>query len=218
MTSLNDPSPFAELPADMECDVRSQIKQDLFVLNHLCGKRNGYFVEFEASDGKSLSNTWLLEKRFGWKGILAEPSHHWHDSLRSNRSCSVDTRCVWQTTGLRLPFNETQDQFLSSPNNPASPIASTYEVETVTLFDLLDCHSSPPLIDYLSMDTEGSELDIIRRFEEDEGFERYRFGAITIEHNFNPSRSQAILAILDRYGYQRIHEKFSAFDDWYVTR
>ena len=49
----------------MECDAHSQIRQDLFVLNQLHEKRDGYFVEFGASDGQTLSNTWLLEKRFG---------------------------------------------------------------------------------------------------------------------------------------------------------
>jgi FkbM family methyltransferase len=215
---LNDPGPFAKLQSDMECDAHSQIKQDLFVLNHLSGKTNGYFVEFGASDGKTLSNTWLLEKRFGWQGLLAEPSRHCHDSLRSNRSCRVDTRCVWKTTGDLIPFHETQDHFLSSPGKTASPVISTYDVDSVTLSDLLDYHSSPPHIDYLSVDTEGSELDIMQRFNEDKGFNRYRFNCITIEHNFNLPKRQAILSLLTKHGYLNVHSKISDFDDWYVLK
>ena len=149
---------------------------------------------------------------------MAEPSRHWHSSLRSNRSCSIDIRCVWKATGLQLPFHEAQDRFLSNPVDPTSAVATTYEVETVTLFDLLNCHSSPPHIDYLSVDTEGSELDILLKFAEDKGFNHYRFSVITIEHNFDPPRRQAILAMLSKNGYQRIHEEFSDFDDWYVSR
>jgi FkbM family methyltransferase len=217
MSSSNESSPFASLPEDDAHDALSQIKQDLFVLKHLGGKERGYFVEFGASDGKTLSNTWLLEKRFGWRGLLAEPSHHWHDLLKANRPGPIDTRCIWKETGCRLPFHETQDNYLSGLDGPTCPITSTYEVETVTLSDLLNCHSSPPLIDYLSMDTEGSELDILQRFTEDNGFDRYKFNAITVEHNFNPTKRQAIMKLLTERGCQRVHEKLSDFDDWYVS-
>ena len=213
---MRDPDPFAKLRADMGYDAHAQIQQDLFVLNQLDEKRHGCFVEFGTSDGKTLSNTWLLEKRFGWQGILAEPSRHWHDALKANRSCSMDTRCVWKDTGHWLPFHETQDPFLSTTDKPTSPVASTYDVETVTLADLLDCHSIPPNIDYLSVDTEGSELDIMRRFDEDKGFDRYRFRCITIEHNFNNPRRQAIRTILTGHGYLNVHPRISDFDDWYI--
>ena len=53
---------------------RAQILQDLWVLFQSREKHGGYFVEFGACDGLSLSNTFLLEKEYGWTGILAEPA------------------------------------------------------------------------------------------------------------------------------------------------
>lgn len=48
---------------------KAQHLQDLFVLSELDYKTDGFFVEFGATDGLSISNTWLLEKYFNWKGI-----------------------------------------------------------------------------------------------------------------------------------------------------
>lgn len=61
---------------------KSQIRQDLFVLAELNFKTNGFFVEFGATNGIDLSNSHLMEKEFGWKGILAEPAKCWHKDLK----------------------------------------------------------------------------------------------------------------------------------------
>jgi len=61
---------------------RSQLRQDLFVLSELNFKKNGFFVEFGATNGVALSNSWLLENQFAWKGSLAEPAKKWHAELK----------------------------------------------------------------------------------------------------------------------------------------
>lgn len=75
---------------------KSQLRQDLFVLSELEFKRNGYFVEFGATNGIELSNTYILEEEFEWNGILAEPAKCWHEDLKINRKCHIDTDCVWR--------------------------------------------------------------------------------------------------------------------------
>jgi hypothetical protein len=62
-------------------DSSSQICQDLWVLFMTAGIKDGFFVEFGATNGITLSNTYLLERNFGWKGILAEPARGWHRVL-----------------------------------------------------------------------------------------------------------------------------------------
>ena len=64
--------------------IKSQIYQDVFVLYILNWKRHGFFVEFGATNGLDLSNTFLLEKGFGWKGILCEPVSTWKEDLIKN--------------------------------------------------------------------------------------------------------------------------------------
>jgi len=48
---------------------KSQLRQDLFVLSELGFRKGGFFVEFGATNGVDLSNSFLLENKYGWKGI-----------------------------------------------------------------------------------------------------------------------------------------------------
>ena len=61
--------------------------------------------EFE--DGVNLSNTYLLERDFDWRGILAEPNPVWHADLKRNRRANIDLRCVFHTTSQFWPFQAT---------------------------------------------------------------------------------------------------------------
>jgi len=198
---------------------KSQLRQDLFALNELDFKRGGYFVEFGATNGVSLSNTHLMEKEFGWSGILAEPARCWHDDLRQARTASIETRCVWSKSREILNFCEVSNAELSTVNqfvdvdqhSETWRNRHSYNVETISLNDLLEEFKSPTDIDYLSIDTEGSEYQILVAFD----FRKYRFKVITVEHNYTQMREK-IKVLLEGFGYRRKFEGLSLFDDWYV--
>jgi FkbM family methyltransferase len=161
-----------------------------------------------------------LEKELGWRGVLAEPARCWHAQLTANRSAAIETRCVWSASGATLQFNEVVAAELSTIQSFSASdfhgqrrrVGKTYDVETISLNDLLDQHGAPPIVDYLSIDTEGSEFEILRNFD----FGKRRFSVITCEHNYTPLREQ-ILALLTTNGYVRKHAELSEFDDWYVS-
>lgn len=205
--------------ARMLLESKSQLGQDLFVLAGTNFRKNGFFVEFGATNGLDLSNTWLLEKVFHWNGILAEPARTWHGALRANRTCWIDTACVWKRSGTTLQFNETADPALSTidafsgcdGHGAARHGGTGYTVPTLSLADLLAKYDAPHVIDYLSLDTEGSELEILQAFD----FDRHAFRIITCEHNYTPSRD-GIHALLTSKGYVRVFEDLSQWDDWYV--
>lgn len=67
----------------------SQAAQDIFVLTVLEGKRNGTFLDIGASDPIFISNTYLLEKYFGWSGVLVEIDKALADKCKSIRSSEV---------------------------------------------------------------------------------------------------------------------------------
>jgi FkbM family methyltransferase len=182
-------------------------------------KKAGFFVEFGAADGQALSNSHILEKHFGWSGILCEPMKSWHPALVKNRKCTIDTRCVYSASGKKISFSENYLGELSAITEYADPNShgllkrtiSSYDVETISLEDLLVTHDAPKYIEFLSIDTEGSEFEILKHFD----FQSYRFGAICVEHNFADTREK-INRLLLANGYQQVHADLSDFDDWYV--
>ena len=89
---------------------KSQIGQDFVALITSNFKHSGFFVEFGATNGLDLNNTFILEKKFDWTGILVEPAESWLPKLRKNRSCVVDSRCVTNLSGESLDFMEVQNQ------------------------------------------------------------------------------------------------------------
>lgn len=198
---------------------KSQLRQDLFVLSRLAFKRNGYFVEFGATNGFDLSNTYLMEKEFGWSGILAEPARIWHDDLKKNRNCNIETDCVWRDSSSTLVFNQATIPELSTIDSysdtdgceAARKEGITYQINTISLNDLLSKYNAPKCIDYLSIDTEGSEYEILSNFD----FSKHSFQIITCEHNYTPMRKK-IHSLLTSKGYQRVYEDISLWDDWYI--
>jgi FkbM family methyltransferase len=193
----------------------AQFRQDIFCLLFANAKRNGFFVEFGACDGVEISNTVLLERQFGWTGILAEPGRHWHDRLRRNRTSVLDTRCVWKASGQTLKFNQTtfDDRAAISDFHVAAAgeVVSTYDVETVSLNDLLSQHDAPRNIDFLSVDVEGAETAILDAFP----FDTYKFGFICVEQHGEGEKA-AVGAILNRSGYRQVLPEISGYDGWYV--
>lgn len=213
------------LPPDAAMDLlrflphaHSQAGQDLFALSQIGPKRDGYFVEFGAADGVNLSNSYIFENHLGWRGIVAEPARIWHRDIARNRACHIETQCVWSSSGAVLHFSEEAE--LSTVTDFADTDfhamqrqhSKKYDVRTISLNDLLAKYDAPRQVDYLSIDTEGSEFDILNAFD----FTAHRFGVITCEHNYTPNREK-IFALLSSHGYRRIMENASGADDWYVA-
>jgi FkbM family methyltransferase len=199
--------------------INSQLGQDALVLWLLNQKTNGYFIEFGAADGVNISNTFILEKDYGWSGILCEPARVYKDRLSSNRKCTIVDKCVYSKSGDVISFFESKNEELSTMSSyKKSDLHSvsridglTYDVETISLSDLLNNFSAPDVIDYLSMDTEGSEFDIIKEYD----FSRH-INIITVEHNYSGNRKR-IKNFLQEKNFIRIFDSISEWDDWYIN-
>ena len=200
---------------------KSQISQDLFVLYFTQQKKDGYFIEIGACDGKHLSNTFALEKK-GWTGIICEPSRFWHQKMK-NRKCVLSKKAVFSESGKKLMFNEVpkypelsgcNDYLENDNNNKLRKDFTSYEVETISLNDLIKKHLDNKQIDYISIDTEGSEFEILKDFD----FKKHQVEIFTIEHNFLEGKRDKIFKIMTENDYKRVFETLSHWDDWYVKK
>lgn len=206
---------------------QSQLLQDCFALCATNFREEGYFVEFGALDGVRLSNTLLLEEKFSWRGILVEPLPIYADALHRNRKSIVDSRCVWSRSGEQLFLTSPKDAALTTVSGTV-PLAGgrslparnrlahgrrsrRYVSTSVSLEDLLKEYEAPKRIDFMSVDVEGAELEILEAFD----FSQWKFDSIAVEHNFGADR-QRINALLVGNGYRRVLEEVSCWDDWYI--
>lgn len=67
----------------------SQLGQDRFVINVLKEKRNGTFLDVGCADYKRISNTYLLESEYDWRGIGVDLVECNKEGWEKNRPNSV---------------------------------------------------------------------------------------------------------------------------------
>lgn len=194
----------------------SQLGQELWVLERMDYKRGGFFVEFGATDGVMLSNTYMLEKEFGWTGLCAEPNPQYYEKLVRNRSCIVSQDCISGHTGEKVEFLLAEEyggivDHLDNHNKARrkgfQDLGKYIQLSTISLNDYLKKNNALTTIDYLSIDTEGSEYEILRNF----SFNHFKVNLITVEHNYSSTREK-LRELLEGKGYKRTERDF---DDWY---
>lgn len=196
----------------------------MFVLEALGGLHGGFFLDSGASDGVRVSNTLLLERCYGWTGICVEPNSDFYAALVRNRRAICLNCCIYDRdaavdyleAGTLGGILETCDprhlQFLRSigqaPTLDDGTLA-TVRKDARSLCSILRECSAPPTIDYWSLDTEGSELAILKSFP----FGEFSFRLLSVEHNFLPVREE-IYSFLTGKGYRRVREL--VIDDVYL--
>ena len=218
---------FLEFVVENRWKSQSQVSQDLFVFYFSKNQKKGFFIEIGACDGFNLSNTYMLEKA-GWSGIICEPSKYWHLRIKK-RDCMISKKAVFSESGTKIKFDEFPtspelsgfNKYLDNDDNKEirskgykSEAFQTYDVETITLNDLIAENTDKKSIDYISIDTEGSEYEIIKNFD----FNKYAVEIFTIEHNYIKEKRDKIYDLLTKNNYARIFDNLSHWDDWYIKK
>lgn len=195
----------------------SQKGQDRWVIERAAaGLRNGYFVEIGAGDGRTHSNTFVLERDHGWTGLLIEPNPDYADAIRRFRTSKHVTFCVDAEPGQHafmalgymggLIGDDTDYSPARRPSVVRRHSDKILQVPCRSLAEILADDDAPAVIDFLSVDVEGAEYRILKDFP----FDRYTFNALVIER---PTREVHELLTAAGYVLDRLH----LYDGFYLS-
>ena len=175
------------------------------------GNIKGYFVEVGANDPRERSQTWHLEQA-GWTGILIEPQPDLATKLRANRKAKIfEVACSSpENAGRELPLH-VAGPLSTLDRKHMAPGATPEKVITVpirTLDSILMEAGCPAKFDFLSIDVEGHEIEVLRGFD----IARWRPRLILLEdHVADLSKHRYLTAA--GYRIVRRHEN----NGWYVS-
>ena len=193
----------------------SQSGQDKIIKNSFFrSKKNGYFVEIGAFDGVLGSNCIHFEKSMKWEGIAIEPSKIQFQKLSKNRNCKVLNKAI-SSTEKDVEFIEVIEGLtqMSGINNDDYSAKTIIKNDENTKFNKIKLKTSTfnknvlnKEIDYLSMDIEGAELDVLQSI----NFKEYIIKVISVENNnpekinFNSFLKENNFSFFDRVGQDEI--------------
>jgi hypothetical protein len=179
----------------------SEIGQDKWVIFKMFpGVTDGFFLDVGSGHGTIGSNTKALEER-GWTGICVDP----FPTSMEGRTCRLEKVVVSSVAGQRVKFHTHAGlggiaDTLGKWKEEASK-SPAVDFTTTTLGEVLERSQAPGFIHFMSLDIEGAELEALKGIP----FDRYRFGAMAIEHNDEEPKRTDILKFLDARGYRRVH-------------
>jgi FkbM family methyltransferase len=201
----------------------SQVGQDKFIDEYFFGKSEGFFVDIGAHDPVEGSNSYFFESQRGWSGICIEPQYNLYKKLKENRSC-ICLNCAvsdenkisefYTVDGYSNALSGLVDKYdqkhLNRINNEilnhGGKINKTHVV-TKKLQDIFDEHGVKE-VDFCSIDTEGSELIIIKSID----FSRTKIKLFCVENNY---QTDDVKKYLEETGMYKLHTKIQ-WDDVFV--
>lgn len=171
-------------------DFQGQFGQDMFAYMYFNGKKDGFYIDIGANDGKTINNTLIFEN-LGWHGICVEPLPEVFEQLCINRRCDcfnaaianmksdsvefVRARGVETLSGLNEQMSKAHKERIMNEKGEIERIT----VKTVTFDDLMSGYPEKRYIDFMSIDVEGAEMSILETI----NFKKFSFGLITVENN-----------------------------------
>lgn len=198
----------------------SQLGQDCLVDTILKNKTDGFFIEIGVGNGKELSNTYFFEKYRNWDGILCEPAKQFQDSIRKERKALLIDKAVYSVSNKSFEFSESDQGEFSSMTDHLSDFVNTnhtinkYMVETISFNDLCKNYAVEKKIDYLSIDTEGSEYEILSTID----FNKFEITCVSVEHNYDEIKYNKINSLMIKNNFVEVFGGLLMWDTFYINK
>jgi FkbM family methyltransferase len=202
----------------------SQIGQDKFIDEFFEKKEGLTFLDIGAHDGVSISNTFFLEKERNWNGICIEAQPSEFEKLKSNRKCvcvnvavsnyNGETDFIYvegyanMLSGISDDYNFSHKHRIENEVRAYGGSINTIKVPVKTLQSILDEHNTHN-IDFCSIDTEGSEFNIIKSID----FDKTEIKVFIIENNYGEKNIENFLIEKGYVLYKKIE-----WDDVFVKQ
>ena len=203
----------------------SQLGQDLLALSMAPEMQPGFYIEIGGGDPERSSNSFLLQSRFNWRGVIVEPNPELAQLIKLKRSGPyaplVIEKAISKQTGYELFLKAgllgTLSRYIDGDEHSKKrklnrSKESVIKVETISPDDFVsgylpvDC-----TVDFLSIDTEGAEWEIIKSWP----FKSIRPKVMVIEHN-NRNWYQDLVDFCISNGYIHVLKNISKFDAWFI--
>jgi FkbM family methyltransferase len=171
----------------------------------------GFFVEVGANDPRNGSQTWFLEQR-GWRGILVEPLFRFYEALKAARPRSL----VFQAACGAPGHPATADLFVGENSEHSSLQPNLVDADTryvrketvrVLTLDEVLAEAGNPGTDFVSIDVEGMQLEVLKGFD----LQRHRPALLFVEDHLLNWETHLYLS---RRGYGLV--KRTQLNNWYV--
>lgn len=197
------------MSSDEKDTFRAQNCEDRWLNAFFKHKQNGFFVDVGAYDGVNLSNSYHFEQ-IGWTGVLVEPDPHQAALCRASRPRSHTYQCaaVGSTELKEITYTKVTSGVYSTTmltDDHAARIANmgltstSIQVPAQTLDSMLE-EAHAPELDFVSIDVEGAEMDVLHGFD----IRRWKPRIVVIESN-SKVRLPAIRDYFVRHGYAYRH-------------
>lgn len=202
----------------------SQCGQDKFLYKNFFKNYNkpGIFIELGAFDGIKISNSYFFEKYLGWNGVCIEPTEYYYKKLVKNRKCFTFNNVIYDEIKDIVFYNnpecchglngieETYDKkhinrihreinyYNNNINNIKKEIKRTRKMESI----LNEVNLNE--IDFLSLDTEGSELNILKSI----NWDKTKIKVICVEDNYGDNKLHNYLKKLNYKYFNKLSSDY----------